>query len=53
MRKITEQGVIILDGQVNTPQDWLPCSHGPRPGPALLFGCLPPAHSRSYWVHDR
>jgi hypothetical protein len=26
MRKITEQGVIILDGQVNTPQDWLPTS---------------------------
>ena len=24
MRKITEQAVVTLDGQVSTPQDWLP-----------------------------
>jgi hypothetical protein len=41
MRKVIEQAVVTLDGQVSTPQDWLPTRwageyRAALQGPALL-----------------
>jgi hypothetical protein len=46
MRKIIEQAVVTLDGQVSTPQDWLPTRWAGEfeqlsKGPAVLRRCAP------------